>query len=179
MKNYFDNITIEYEKIYMEWNKEENYIKKYIILHQIDHIIYFNPIEKELIQIINTNKILNYVKNTIFPSPYFLNSSNHNINKNILSELGSIRHNLFYKSQRIKYNIMIKKIDNKNIPDGNKWSFDTENRQPFEKSQLEPDILHFSSYKRKDYLNEAVKYVEKHFSNHYGLIDLEQFIYRC
>lgn len=177
MKNYFDNISIHYEKFYMNWNDEEISIKKYIMSKQIDHIRFFNPIEKELIQIINTNKILNQTEKLIFPSPYFLNSSNHDTNKNILSELNGLRHNLFYKSQRIKYNIMIKKLGDKIIPDGSKWSFDTENRKPFEKSQVEPPILYLSSKKRKEYLEEAVKYIEKNFSTHYGLIDLEKFIY--
>jgi deoxyribodipyrimidine photolyase-related protein len=177
MKNYFDLITqINYNKSYVEYDNND-FINKYIKSKSISQIRFFNPIEKELISIIMTNKIINQIEKLVFPSPYFLNSIKFDINKNILSSLGGLRHDLFYKSQRIKYNIMIKKKGDKYIPEGLKWSYDTENRKSFEKSQIEPEILHFKSKERNEYLKESIKYVEKNFSEHYGQINLEQFIY--
>lgn len=178
MKKYFDDIKVnEYNKIYLETSDEINILNKYIKSNQIDQIRFFNPIEKELLTIIMTNKIINQVEKLVFPSPYFFNSTNFDKNKIINDKLGGLRHDLFYKFQRIDYNIMIKKSDDKFIPIGDKWSFDTENRSPFEKSQEEPPILKFKSKKRNDYLEESVKYVEKNFSSHYGSSDLNNFIY--
>jgi deoxyribodipyrimidine photolyase-like uncharacterized protein len=104
----------------------------------------------------------------MYPTPYFLNSTKFNINEEISKTLGGLRHDLFYKSQRIRYNIMVKKVNNKYVPEGNLWSFDRENRKPYEKSQKEPSILKFNSKNRKDYLNEASDYVEQNFLKHFS-----------
>jgi len=179
MKKYFDSISLsKYNKFYLESSESVEKINKYIKTNQIEQIRFFNPIEKELIEMIMKDKIINQIEKLVFPTPYFLNSTNFDINKNISKELGGLRHDLFYKSQRIKYNIMITKSkDNKITPEGSKWSFDTENRKPFEKNQEEPAILKFKSKKRDEYLTEAKKYVETNFSNHYGLTNLDNFIY--
>jgi len=176
MNNYFDLIEKKHKKKYIGYDELE-LLDKYYKLNAIDQIRFFNPIEKELINIINTNKLTYSVEKLLFPTPYFLNSTNFNINKTINNELSSLRHDLFYKSQRIKYNIMVKKSEDKYIPEGFKWSFDTENRKPFEKTEIEPKILNFSSKKREEYLQEAIKYIETNFSNNYGQININQFIY--
>lgn len=178
MKKYYDSIKLnEYSKLYLETTENTNKLDKYIKSNNIDQIRFFNPIEKEIITMIMENNIINQVEKLVFPSPYFLNSSNFDKNKMINEKLGGLRHDLFYKSQRIEYNIMVKKSGSKYIPDGDKWSYDIENRLPFEKSQEEPSILKFKSKKRHEYLEEAVKYVEKNFSSHYGKSDLIDFIY--
>lgn len=179
MKNYFDQINSKYKKIYIEYDQMDK-IDAYIQLKLINQIRFINPIEKELVNLILDNKIFNKTSKLMFPSPYFLNSSKPNTNQNILANLGGLRHDLFYKSQRIKYNIMVKKaknLNNKYIPEGTKWSFDIENRKPFEKNQIEPNILSFYSKIRNEYLTEAVEYVNKHFFKHYGSSDLNNFIY--
>ena len=181
MKNYFDTISKskKYNTSYIEHNEYNtlNKLDTYIKLNSIDEIRFFNPIEKELVDLIMKNKICIGISKLIFPSPYFLNSSKSNTNNEILEELGGLRHDLFYKSQRIKYNIMVKKSDGKYIPEGTKWSFDIENRKPFEKNQIEPPILNFKSANRKNYLLEAKEYVDKNFSKHYGSSNLDNFIY--
>jgi deoxyribodipyrimidine photolyase-related protein len=177
MKNYFDLLNNKkYHTEYIQYG-ELNKIDTYIKSKSIDEIRFFNPIEKELIDMIMGNKFLSGISKLMFPTPYFLNSSKTNTNQVILSELGGLRHDLFYKSQRIKFNIMVKKSGDKYIPDGTKWSFDTENRKPFEKSQTEPVNLKFNSKNRNKYLKEAVEYIEKNFSKHYGSTDLNNFIY--
>jgi deoxyribodipyrimidine photolyase-related protein len=177
MKNYYDLIDKKkYKSEYIEYDSLEK-INKYIKTNSINEIRFFNPIEKELINMIMENKIFTSTLKLIYPSPYFLNSLKQETNQELTNELGGLRHDLFYKSQRIKYKIMVKKSNDKYVPDGSKWSFDTENRKPFEKNQKEPEILHFESKKRKDYLTEAVRYIEKNFSKHYGSSNLENFIY--
>jgi len=176
-KYYYNKISNKYKKLYVEYDKKESIIKNYVQTHQIDQIRFFNPIEKELVEMIMENKTIGQVEKLLFPSPYFLNSSNHDTNTEINNSLGGLRHDLFYKSQRIKYDIMVKKSGDKFVPEGSTWSFDTENRKPFEKNQKEPEILSFKSGERKKYLEEAVEYVEKNFSKHYGSYDLTNFIY--
>lgn len=178
MKKYFDSIkSNEYSKFYLETDENLTKLDKYIKSNNIDQIRFFNPIEKELIGMIMENKIINQVEKLVFPSPYFLNSTKWDKNKIINDSLGGLRHDLFYKSQRIEYNIMVKKSGSKYIPDGDRWSYDTENRSPFEKSQQEPPILKLGSKKRQEYLESAVQYVEANFSTHYGQTDLINFIY--
>ena len=63
---------------------------------------------------------------------------------------------------------MIKKIKDKVLPEGDKCSFDTENREKFPKDQKEPPIQEYKSKTRDEYIDEAIKYVEKNFSKHYG-----------
>jgi deoxyribodipyrimidine photolyase-related protein len=192
MKKYFDSINSSiYKKTYLDYDEPIDKLNKYIKTNQIDQIRFFNPIEKELIKIIMEDKIINQTEKLVFPSPYFLNSTNFSTNINISNELSSIRHDLFYKLQRIKYNIMVQKskadsktnsktnskTESKYIPEGLKWSYDTENRKPFEKSQQEPPTLKFASKNRTKYLEEAKKYIDNNFSHHYGISDLANFIY--
>ena len=183
MKNYFDLISKKKLNVKNTQYFQHNQIDKiddYIKTKSIDEIRFFNPIEQELIDQILNNQIYKTIPKLIFPSPYFLNSTKPGTNKEIYENLGGLRHDLFYKSQRIKYNIMVHKVpksDDKYIPEGTKWSFDTENRKPFESTQTEPDILNLKSNTRMKYLNEAIDYVEKNFPKHYGLLNLDNFIY--
>ena len=114
MKNYFDNLSKKYKKHYIEYS-EENKIKSIIKSESINQIRFFNPIEKEIINLLDTNKIIsnNTVESKIYPSPYFLNSTNWDKNEKIKSELNALRHDLFYKKQRIQYNVMVKKHNDK------------------------------------------------------------------
>jgi deoxyribodipyrimidine photolyase-related protein len=158
MHEYFDNI--DYDKLYINSidKNHKKIIKNYIEKQKIDKIIFFNPIEKELI------KIANDYKSTILFSPYFLNNNNEH--------LSITRHDVFYKQQRIKFKIM---INSKNKPDGNKWSFDHSNRESFDTHKINNELLIFKN--RQDKINKAILYINKYFSNNYGTNLLEDFIY--
>jgi len=69
------------------------------------------------------------------------------------------RHDQFYKIQRVKYNILIKNSDDKIIPVGNKWSFDIENRSPFEKDMKEQELLIFKDKDRKKLISDSIEYI--------------------
>jgi deoxyribodipyrimidine photolyase-related protein len=175
MKNYFKKL--KYKKLYVEYDNID-LLNKYIKSNSITEILFFNPIEKDLISEIENNKIFKHIEKIIHPSPYFLNSQNSEINNNIKEELTTIRHDLFYKYQRINNNILVK--DNKPVDSNNKagsWSYDIHNRGKYEKNHEEPKLLKFKSKTRMNYLIDAKKYVDKHFNNHYGFSDLENFIY--
>jgi deoxyribodipyrimidine photolyase-related protein len=155
------------------------FIKNIISKNKITQIRIFNPIEKELEKLVDTGNLIKSVKLEYikFPSVYFLNSANFESNTEIQNTLSTTRHDLFYKYQRTKFNIMVKKVKDKVVPEGSKWSFDTENREKFPKDQKEPPIPEYKSKSRDEYIDEAIKYVEKNFSKHYGLATKENFIY--
>jgi deoxyribodipyrimidine photolyase-related protein len=181
MQCYKDKLEKKYKVEYIDsiQKSQESKIIKLIKSNQISEIRVFNPIEKILVDLVNSAKLLgNYkIEYLMFPSVYFLNSSDFNTNQKIQSSLTTTRHDLFYKYQRIKYDIMVKKTKDKAEPEGGKWSFDTENRSPFEKTQTEPPIPNFTSKTRKDYIQEAIKYVESNYKKNYGTCVEENFIY--
>ena len=73
----------------------------------------------------------------------------------------------FYKQQRKKRGIL---IEGKDQPIGGKWSFDADNRKKYPKGKTPPAI----TYPKKDkYWQEAVVYVEKHFSDNLGTLNTE------
>jgi len=77
-------------------------------------------------------------------------------------------HDLFYKHQRHRLNILIK--DNKPIK--GKYSFDNLNRKTYPNNILIPDLPKIKSNK---FIKEAIKYTNTHFSKNYG--SLQNFIY--
>ena len=168
MKKFYDDLNKKYKKNYIEYNKKKD-LDNYINKNSIDLIKFINPIEKELIKEIDNFKNVEY-----YPSPYFLLSCKSGTLEELNKNFNVIRHDSFYKNQRINFNIMVNK-DNK--PIGNKWSFDIENRSPFEKNQTEPPILRFNSNNRDKYIEEGIEYVKKNFSNHYGELEKKEFIY--
>ena len=184
MSNYYDNLKENYKVEYLESieKSHDKFIEDIIKKNKIVQIRVFNPIEKELIKLVDDSKLIKLTKSVMieylkFPSIYFLNSRSFVENDKIQSSLTSTRHDLFYKSQRIKYNIMVKKSGTKYIPEGSKWSFDRENRDKFLKTQTEPPIPKFKSKSRDEYIDESIKYIEKNFSTHYGKLLKENFIY--
>ena len=109
MKNYFDDLTIK--KLYINHNDNyKKYITDFITNNNIHEIRFFNPVENELIELINTNKLFNTkLKCSIHKSPYFLGSNTDDNTTKFL------RHDAFYKNQRIKYNIMVSQHKTKTI----------------------------------------------------------------
>jgi len=68
----------------------------------------------------------------------------------------------FYKWQRKRLELLV--VNDK--PIGNKWSFDKDNRKPFNKSYEEPKVLKWSN----EYWDDAIKYVNKNFPDNFGTI---------
>ena len=56
-------------------------------------------------------------------------------------------------------------------PEGGKWTYDSENRKKYPKDKTPPNI---QFPERSEYYEEAIKYTEKYFDNHYG--ELNDFI---
>jgi deoxyribodipyrimidine photolyase-related protein len=169
MKYYFDKLLkvksgIKSSNIhYIEFN-DVNY-KKILQTQntQKNNIYMFDPIDKPIINKISKKLNLN-TNLIIYDTPSFLETrdeleeySNNNTNKK------NYYHDNFYKWQRKKLNLLM----NDNKPINDKWSFDKENRNPYDKDYCEDKIL---TYNNK-YIEEAIQYINIHFSNNFGLID--------
>ena len=125
MQDYYDNYKKKYNLLYVS-NSDKNHIKiinNFIKKNKINQVRFYDPIELELKEDINECTIIKNkdVEHLIFDSPYFLNSSDQN--KEIIKNMKTVRHDVFYKTQRIKNKIM---VNSNNEPEGKKWSFDTE-----------------------------------------------------
>jgi deoxyribodipyrimidine photolyase-related protein len=184
MKYYYDKLPISKTlKIYINSIDEDKlqyeHITQFIKKNNINQLLFFNPIEKKLLKLVMEKKLIPNldIEYALFPSPYFLNSSNFDKNNKIEEILSSIRHDSFYKNQRITYNIMVNKVNNKVVPEGGSWSFDTENRSSFEKSQKEVDLLIVNTGNKIQYINEAIKYVNDNYPKNYGYCEKANFIY--
>lgn len=184
MKHYYDNLKMsKTSKLYIDSidSKTSQYetVKKFIDKNNITQLMFFNPIEKKMLQMLSSKKLIPNlnIEYLLYPTPYFLNSSNFDKNNEMENSMNSIRHDVFYKKQRINYDVMVTKLKDKIIPDGNSWSFDTENRSPFEKSQKEIEPLNIRSELNDKYINEAINYINTHYGKNYGLCENDNFIY--
>ena len=173
MKIAYHRATMKYYYDYLKKNK--NYNIKYINFHDVNNEFYEN-IKNNYIYIINpiehqlTDKLKSIYNDRliILPTQNFLLNENdiEYIKNNIFKK--SYNHRLFYIYQRKKLNILINKNEE---PDGNKWSFDEENRKKLPPNitiPLMPKIIN------NKYTKEAIIYVNKYFNNNYGEIN---FIY--
>jgi deoxyribodipyrimidine photolyase-related protein len=68
----------------------------------------------------------------------------------------------FYIKQRKQLNLL---VDERGLPLGGKWTFDTENRLKYPRGKIPPAIVFTQP---NAYWKEAVAYVEKNFSLNYG-----------
>ena len=146
MKTYYDFMKNRYTIKYLEYND------KFVIKNDI---IMYDPTDFDIF-----SEIKNFTKKhkfnlEILDSPLFIFTLNDLENYMNSNKSRNYFNATFYKWARIEKNIL---MNGKN-PIGGKWSFDTENRSTFEKTQTEPPIPKFTSKTRKDYIQEAIKYV--------------------
>lgn len=178
MKLAYHRATMKYYYDYLK-KKLKNHNIKYINFYKVNDKFYkeftqrdtniyiLNPIDHDL-----TNKLIKIFKDKLIINPtqnFLLNDSDIDyIKNNIFNK--SYNHRNFYIYQRKKLNIL---IDKKKEPDGNKWSFDEDNRKKLPnniKLPIMPKIIN------NKYTKEATKYINKYFNseNNYGEIN---FIY--
>lgn len=114
-----------------------------------------NWLERRLKKISENSKL------NILDSPQFIN------NKNDLAEFfdpekKSYFQTAFYKQERIRLNIL---VDQDGKPEGEKWTFDAENRKKHPKGKTPPSIYFPET---SAIWKEAVKYTEANFKNNPG-----------
>jgi deoxyribodipyrimidine photolyase-related protein len=163
MKYYADYLVakknIDTENIvYLDYNKS---LDKILRQAKISNLVVHDPVdylvEGDLERI--TSKL--GIRLEIVETPLFMDSRDDLIeygkNKKIL------RHSDFYKKQRIKYDILVKNGQ----PVGGKWSFDQDNRSTFPATYHEKPLSNISSLS-KGYIDDAIKYINKNFSDNPG-----------
>jgi deoxyribodipyrimidine photolyase-related protein len=154
-------------KLYQKWLESKNIKCQYIDFNKsspkhISHII--DPLDHEL-----EKKYKKQYNPVILDSQYFtLTREEINQNINIFrAKSGRFNHENFYKWQRKRLNILIKK---NNEPEGDKWSFDQENRNAIPKNEKIPELPKLK-YDKKE-LDDAKKYILTHFHKNYGELNL-------
>ena len=156
MKYYYDKLKKKYKNIeYIEYDK----IKNNEFINKTIHI--YDPVDKPVIE--KYRKISQ--KMVIYDTPLFLETRaeleeyrNTNTNKK------NYYHDNFYKWQRKRLNIL---LENREKPIGGKWSFDKENRNPYDKNYKEDKIITYSN----KYIEEAKVYIKKNFNNNFGIVE--------
>ena len=157
MRYYYDKIKDKYSNIkYIEYDKID-----YIEIFKNNDIYMYDPIDKPVIEKINS-----YSKRIkIIDTPAFLETledleeyRNKNTNKKNYYHDRS-----FYKWQRKRLNLLM----NGDKPLGDKWSFDKENRNKYDKDYKEPEIKIYNN----KYITEAKEYINKNFKTNFGLVD--------
>ncbi len=159
MKYYYNKLKTKYKnkKIeYINYNKI-NYSK---LLSGENEIYMFDPIDNPIIEKLSKFKI------TILDTPAFIETRKdlEEYRNKFTNKKNYYHDRSFYRWMRKKLNLL---IDPKGNPVGDKWSFDKENRNPFDKNYKEDKIKTYSN----DYLKEAKEYVNKNFKNNFGNID--------
>jgi deoxyribodipyrimidine photolyase-related protein len=152
---YFDMLkTKNFNIKYIEYNEKINIKTDIIIIDPTDFDVLDN-IEKY------TKK--HKLNLEILESPLFIFSKS-DLDEYIKTTDKPYFNTTFYKWARQYKNILM----NNNKPYGGKWSFDTENRLPFEKSYKEKEI----KFIENSYIKEATQYIEKNFLNNPGNINI-------
>lgn len=152
MKHFYDQME-EYPIQYIEYNENiEPIFKKH------KEIYYLDPCDHHVTQEFEKLSTKYKTKLHCVESDLFM------ISKQDLEDYAKNKtkflHKNFYLWFRKKYHVMMK-----NGPEGGKWSYDTENRQPFPKNYQETYKIKKST---SPYVKEAIRYVKKHFSDHPG-----------
>ena len=129
----------------------------------VDTLHYIDPTDFWLSQRITNTGKSSGLELKEYENPTFL-TTREELTKFFRSDKKSFFQTTFYKQQRKRLNIL---LDHDENPVGGKWSFDAENRKKYPKGKTPPHI-HFPD--QNAFYEEAVAYVEQHFSNNYGTV---------
>jgi len=162
-------------KKYVSLLKKEKIVVDYIDFDKVNNTLYkklnkedttyFNPIDHDLFK--KFNKLLK--KATMIDNLNFLLTPQEiEDNKKVFFKNNKYSHDLFYKFQRQRLEILVKN----DKPIGNRWSFDDENRKALPKGIKIPKV---PKIKKDKFYKEALQYVEKHFPENYGATDTWSF----
>jgi deoxyribodipyrimidine photolyase-related protein len=161
MKKYYDYLKTKNINVsYINFDKVTKTFYK-----SLKEVAFYDPYDNKLIE-----KLEKLLKCNILPQQQFVITNEEIIsNKDLFYNNGKYRNDLFYKFMRKKLNILIKK---EGKPEGDKWSFDLENRKSLPKNIKIPDLPKINKNK---YVTESINYINTNFNDNYGSLD--NFIY--
>uniref|UniRef100_A0A6C0H1D1 Cryptochrome/DNA photolyase FAD-binding domain-containing protein n=1 Tax=viral metagenome TaxID=1070528 RepID=A0A6C0H1D1_9ZZZZ len=161
MKKYYDYLKTKNINVsYINFDKVTKTFYK-----SLKEVAFYDPYDNKLIE-----KLEKLLKCNILPQQQFVITNEEIIsNKDLFYNNGKYRNDLFYKFMRKKLNILIKK---EGKPEGDKWSFDLENRKSLPKNIKIPDLPKINKNK---YITESINYINTNFNDNYGSLD--NFIY--
>jgi deoxyribodipyrimidine photolyase-related protein len=164
-------------KKYYDFLKKKKYNVTYIEFDYVTNDFYKSIKNNVSIIFVNDFKLENKLTKIYGKKLVILENKNFLIKLDELNEIKKLifknkkySHEEFYKYQRRKLDIL---IDSNNKPINGKWSFDNENRLPLPKNHIVVKTV--NKVKKNKYIDEAIKYVNKHFKDNYGSLD--NFIY--
>lgn len=157
---------------YYDYLKENKINVEYITYDNINYskllankkVTMYDAIDKKMIKLFNKYKV-NFLETLLF-----LNSNEELIK--LKKENNKYTQSDFYKTQRIKFKIL---VDNNNKPLYGKWSFDSENRNKFDKSYKESKLVSYNN----SYIENATKYINKQYPTSFGEFANNGSYYPC
>ncbi len=165
MKNYFETELHDFKSKYIDY-KNSDLELIFSKIKEVEIVYVYEPKDYLLEKRLKKYSKKYNVELKIIENPGFLTSQEV---YNQYFETHKYFMTPFYIEQRKRLGILINKEDK---PLHGKWTFDTENREKLPKN-LEVPLPKF--FGENEYVKEAKKYVEKHFSNNLG--NTENFIY--
>lgn len=165
----FHKLKLTYHRATMKFYSDFIKADRYFDFNKVNYgsmfkdatdVYLYDPVDKEVL-----NKVYKHSKGTrvhVYDTPAFLETlgdleeyrNKHTNKKNYYHDAS------FYRYQRRKLDVLM----DGNKPVKGQWSFDKENRNPYDDDYKEPKIV---PYKNK-YITQAQKYVDKHFPNNFG-----------
>ncbi len=130
----------------------------------IKEINIVDVVDNWLMKKIKATCIKNKIQLHIIDSPNFLNTTNSVAH--FFDNRKTYFQTDFYTWQRKQRNILLE-VDGK--PVGGKWTYDSDNRSKFPKKEIVPNL---PLPNQNEFIQEAKTYVEQHFSNNYGDINV-------
>ena len=129
----------------------------------ISEISYIDPTDCWLENRIEKSCLHHQISTKKWSSPMFLNSKD-DLLPFFRSDKKKYHQTSFYKDERKKRGIL---ISPEGSPEGGKWTYDTENRKKYPTNKYPP---HVQLPDADAYYEEAIVYVQSHFSHHLGTL---------
>lgn len=170
MQYYVDYLATQKIKVnYVDAQTNSSDIRVFLAgIKKIQSITIYNTVDFNLQKRIFSEAEKKSIAITVLDTPQFMNTSK--AIEDYFSTKKKYFQTDFYIQQRKQYNIL---VDGDGNPAGGKWSFDADNRLKYPKDKIPPSLKKIIPNK---YWQEAVKYVQKNYTNNYGIIN-EKFIY--
>ena len=162
--DYIKGLNIEVE--YISSNEKSSDIRHFIknLSSSVSEINIIHPednwLEKRINEECDKSKInINFHENIGFITP------RNELEPFFRKDKKKLFQTSFYKSQRTKLNIL---VDQKNNPEGGKWTFDDQNRLKYPKGKKTPKI---DFPKKPTNHGDIINYIDKNFADNYGSIE--------